>query len=683
MTPEEIKKVGTLIIVLILLIVGTDCLYYFNEDMFWGSGLDKSIEYESQGKWISNIFWLIFVLVSMIFCFLMGFIVFWSLHQSATPTTTPTQSNNTIFGITDKRPFMTLVYRYTVFFLGGAISLLGLIHLIKMIGKVSGLYSIVPTLLLSLLMSLVGVNLFDVLIKGSWFTLSLTNIYENGIPLTLLFYLFMTPLLWYYNPWNLILPNTAVIISVIILTLAHLLSLFIVDETSGSSITAVKYSALFIMGIILSVGLILALYTGFQQLVYWFSSQIGGGDGGISSWVSLATSIGIIVAGLGLLSNWLIKKDWFDSMPSPIRLVIYSLLYIPCLLNEGLEIITRKKERVPLIWTGVLSLLLVIYFSVPFVQRAFLLQSGHSWLNEPVNLNKETALATYQDLNALEKYNSKSHFMGGLGGDCQTSKGKIPKSDEPVFLQPFSKYAGTGAGASSFPSEKKEQTNSGVSSVFSNLYNTLTSPPEAEKTGNLCGKKYPHNLVNNQFNYQYALSGWFFVDADPPSTKTSYNEFVSILNFGTKPQILFRAGTHTLRIVVPFNHKDENQNREKEKDENKKAKKDVDENGNRIVYESTNFEFQKWNHLLVQQRGGTLDVFLNGELVASANEVVPFMKYDVLTVGSRNGINGGVCNVLFFRRPLMQHQIQWMYSANKRSSPPILPSSWPFSWKSY
>jgi hypothetical protein len=423
-----------------------------------------------------------------------------------------------------------------------------------------------------------------------------------------------------------------------------------------------------------------ALYTGFQHMVSWFSSHVGGGDPGISSMISFFVSMGIIISGLGWLSNVLMKRDGFENLPSPVRLVIYSLLYIPCLLNDGLEILTRKKERVPLIWSGVFLSLLVVYFTLPFAERIFLLQSGHSWLNEPIQLNKQTILATYQDLNSLAKYNSTSPFF--LGGTCESSKGKLKESEKPVFFESTPstlKYAGTGEGSSFFPTQKQNQK-SQLTSFVSNFYNSLTSPPEGEKKGNLCAKN-PHNLANNQFNYQYALSGWFFVDADPPSTKTSYNEFVSLLNFGTKPNILFRAGTHTLRIVVPFNQKmdDANKGDKNDKSDDKiKTKKDMDENGNRIVYESSDFQFQKWNHILVQQRGGTLDVFLNGQLVASVNEVVPFMKYDVLTVGSLNGINGGVCNVLYFRKPLMQHQIQWMYRINKMFSPPILPSCWPF-----
>ena len=37
-------------------------------------------------------------------------------------------------------------------------------------------------------------------------------------------------------------------------------------------------------------------------------------------------------------------------------------------------------------------------------------------------------------------------------------------------------------------------------------------------------------------DYQYAISAWVFVDAAPPSTSSSYNQFTSLLNFANKPK---------------------------------------------------------------------------------------------------------------------------------------------------
>ena len=81
---------------------------------------------------------------------------------------------------------------------------------------------------------------------------------------------------------------------------------------------------------------------------------------------------------------------------------------------------------------------------------------------------------------------------------------------------------------------------------------------------------------------------------------------------------------------------------------------------------------QKWNNIVINYNGGTLDIFLNGELVKSAIEVVPFMSYDTLTVGEDNGISGGICNVNYFDSPLTATKMYYMYSTIKNETPPVI-----------
>jgi hypothetical protein len=170
---------------------------------------------------------------------------------------------------------------------------------------------------------------------------------------------------------------------------------------------------------------------------------------------------------------------------------------------------------------------------------------------------------------------------------------------------------------------------------------------------------------SDQFDYQYAISFWVFLDAFPPNTSASYSKYTSLLNFGEKPNVLYNGKNNTLMVTM------------QQKDLNKSANKltDFDENGNRILYKNENMLLQKWNNIIINYNGGVLDIFLNGELVKSDIGVVPYYTIDNLTIGEEDGIQGGICNVVYFKRALTTSNIYYLYNMVKNKSPPVLSES--------
>ncbi len=169
-----------------------------------------------------------------------------------------------------------------------------------------------------------------------------------------------------------------------------------------------------------------------------------------------------------------------------------------------------------------------------------------------------------------------------------------------------------------------------------------------------------------KFDYQYAISCWVFIDAAAPNTNPNYNKFTSLLNFGEKPNILYNAKKNTLMITMQ--QKDL-------KNITKNKLIDFDDNGNRIIYINKDVLLQKWNNIIINYNGGTLDIFLNGELVKSSIEVVPYYKLDNLTIGENEGIKGGICNVIYFRNALTSSNIYYLYNTVKNRTPPVLNDS--------
>uniref|UniRef100_A0A6C0IGA9 Uncharacterized protein n=1 Tax=viral metagenome TaxID=1070528 RepID=A0A6C0IGA9_9ZZZZ len=187
----------------------------------------------------------------------------------------------------------------------------------------------------------------------------------------------------------------------------------------------------------------------------------------------------------------------------------------------------------------------------------------------------------------------------------------------------------------------------------------VNNPVNTNQLHTLAGYQDLNNT--DEFDYQYGISCWVFIDAMPPNTNPSYNNYTSILNYGNKPNILYNATTNTLMIVM----------------EQKGLKKvnvkthELDEHGNRIIYKKENFLLQKWNNIIINYIGGTLDIFLNNELVKSEIEVVPYMSLDNLTIGADNGINGGICNVVYFKTPLTAPNVYYLYNLVKDKTPPV------------
>jgi hypothetical protein len=177
---------------------------------------------------------------------------------------------------------------------------------------------------------------------------------------------------------------------------------------------------------------------------------------------------------------------------------------------------------------------------------------------------------------------------------------------------------------------------------------------------------------SEDYDYQYALSFWVFINAAGPNMNVNYSKDTSLLNYAGKPNIVYNGKTNTLMILMANKEK----NRPTKIDKKNISKlTDFDENGNRILYVNSDFLLQKWNNIIINYNGGVLDIFLNGELVKSNIDVVPYYTLDNLTIGQDKGIEGGICNVVYYTRPLTSANIYFIYNMVKDRSPPVLNDS--------
>jgi hypothetical protein len=104
-------------------------------------------------------------------------------------------------------------------------------------------------------------------------------------------------------------------------------------------------------------------------------------------------------------------------------------------------------------------------------------------------------------------------------------------------------------------------------------------------------------------------------------------------------------------------------------------------NGNdnfRIIYSNdkshdVSIRSQKWNNFVITYNGTEVDMFVNGNLERSAQLDAPiqYSPLDQVVVGDENGIDGAICNVCFFPKPLTSFEIANSYNSLSIKNPPI------------
>jgi len=159
----------------------------------------------------------------------------------------------------------------------------------------------------------------------------------------------------------------------------------------------------------------------------------------------------------------------------------------------------------------------------------------------------------------------------------------------------------------------------------------------------------PDDIENSKFKYTYALSAWYYINPQPPNTSPAYTKFTTILDYGKKPLIQFNSLKNILRIQC-----------------------ETSKGNLKTLYETKDIKYQKWNNIVVNYDAGTMDVFINGLLVSSTPEIAPYMTYENVIVGQENGIQGGICNVVYYKHILSAGKINTAYKLLRNKSTPTI-----------
>jgi hypothetical protein len=148
-------------------------------------------------------------------------------------------------------------------------------------------------------------------------------------------------------------------------------------------------------------------------------------------------------------------------------------------------------------------------------------------------------------------------------------------------------------------------------------------------------KNFVKDLSNN--NYNYSLSFWLYLN--PTSTMKGKDK---IIEYGNRPSMYFNHGANELTLEM-INQPDNTQI---------------------VLYRSSNILFQRWNHIVINNNYGEVDLFINSNLVGNYKNAVSYSisRDELLQVGStENNDIGGIAYMYYYESPLSLKEINDKY----------------------
>ena len=167
----------------------------------------------------------------------------------------------------------------------------------------------------------------------------------------------------------------------------------------------------------------------------------------------------------------------------------------------------------------------------------------------------------------------------------------------------------------------------------------------------------------NPYLKNYSMSLWVYINNQSPSNNISYSKETNIFNYGytdastgisyPKPQITYDQSKDSYFIYFTTYTNDK-------KDDSR--------------YKLSKFPTQRWNNFVFNYDNNNVDLFINGKLERTfsiSNNFPVYNSNDIVTIGETNGIQGAICNVVYYNKVLTKSQIANFYNVYRLSTPPI------------
>jgi hypothetical protein len=175
---------------------------------------------------------------------------------------------------------------------------------------------------------------------------------------------------------------------------------------------------------------------------------------------------------------------------------------------------------------------------------------------------------------------------------------------------------------------------------------------------------YQTNVINASPQLKnYSVSAWIFIN-NQSFENTAYIGEKNILSLGYtdtqrnmfhyKPQITYDQKSKGFYVYLSTY-----------KPETKEG----------VRYRLTNISSQKWHNFIITYNNNSVDLFIDGRLERTfslASSMPEYSSNDLITLGDTGGIQGAICNVVFYTTPLTQYKAANIYNIHKIFNPPIM-----------
>lgn len=337
------------------------------------------------------------------------------------------------------------------------------------------------------------------------------------------------------------------------------------------------------------------------------------------------------------------------------------VFFIPCLLVILADEINNDIRLTPssvYILFFILLLLVLSLFFLPMLFK-FIRTFNKSDILQgsgPYYLNEEKTLGNYQNLNT---YLSKPITVPNITVEQhkKPNEEKLDKimdafnMDKDEYKKQLNSFntsisAGINRGNSSDSRSIKDASanNSNIKTHSFTLFNDVNSAFNIKTT-------YSNSVISKEkfpYNYTYSLSFYIYLNPQPENTSLAYTKDTVLFNYAYKPVIYYNGRSQ--KIII--------------------KSRTISNRGDQLdtIYEMTNPKFQKWLFFVINYDNNIIDVFIDGKLVGSKENVSPYFKGDTITIGERDGIHGSIKEIYYYNKVRSPSTIELLYNLSKNKT---------------